>query len=189
MASLIVSVQAAGAAFQALGGVPGLASMPVGAMAKPLLGAAGAYFVCNTALIATAIALSTNQPVYRVWNQNFLWSAPSYFVGALAAAGVSIVIGGRSNYWIALFAAIALYLTYRSYKVYLGRIEDEQRHVQEVSDLHLATIEALALAIDAKDRTGKSHIRRVQVFAAGLAQGGRNAGERDSGRQDRGVAP
>ena len=35
-------------------------------------------------------------------------------------------------------------------------------------DLHLATIEALALAIDAKDRTGKSHIRRVQVFAAGL---------------------
>ena len=41
--------------------------------------------------------------------------------------------------------------------------------MQEVSDLHLATIEALALAIDAKDRTGKSHIRRVQVFAAGLA--------------------
>ncbi len=42
--------------------------------------------------------------------------------------------------------------------------------MQEVSDLHLATIEALALAIDAKDRTGKSHIRRVQVFAAGLAK-------------------
>jgi diguanylate cyclase (GGDEF)-like protein len=170
MASLVISVQAAGAAFQALGGIPGLASMPVGAMAKPLLGAAGAYFVCNTALVATAIALSTQQPVQRVWTQNFLWSAPSYFVGALAAAGVSIFIAGRSNYWIALFAAIALYLTYRSYKVYLGRIEDEQRHVQEVSDLHLATIEALALAIDAKDRSGKSHIRRVQVFAAGLAR-------------------
>ena len=89
---------------------------------------------------------------------------------AVAAAGVSIVIGGTTNYWIALLAAPPLYLTYRSYKIYLGRIEDEQRHVQEVSDLHLATIEALALAIDAKDRTGKSHIRRVQVFAAGLAQ-------------------
>ena len=106
----------------------------------------------------------------KVWNENFLWSAPSYFVGAVAAAGVSIVIGGTTNYWIALLAAPPLYLTYRSYKIYLGRIEDEQRHVQEVSDLHLATIEALALAIDAKDRTGKSHIRRVQVFAAGLAK-------------------
>ena len=83
---------------------------------------------------------------------------------------MSIVIGGTTNYWIALLAAPPLYLTYRSYKIYLGRIEDEQRHVQEVSDLHLATIEALALAIDAKDRTGKSHIRRVQVFAAGLAK-------------------
>ena len=57
MASLVISVQAAGAAFHALGGIPGLASMPLAAMAKPLLGAAGAYFLCNTALVATAIAL------------------------------------------------------------------------------------------------------------------------------------
>ena len=142
------------------------------AMAKPLVGAAGAYFVCNTALDRDRDrACRRTSRSSRVWNENFLWSAPSYFVGAVAAAGVSIVIGGdRGDYWIALLAAPPLYLTYRSYKVYLGRIEDEQRHVQEVSDLHLATIEALALAIDAKDRTGKSHIRRVQVFAAGLAQ-------------------
>ena len=46
---------------------------------------------------------------------------------------------------------------------------------QQVSDLHLATIEALALAIDAKDQTAQSHIRRVQVYAAGLARGARHA--------------
>jgi diguanylate cyclase (GGDEF)-like protein len=170
MASLVVSVQAAGAAYAAFGGIPGVRSLSLAVMAKPLLGAAGAYFLCNTALVATAIALSTRQSVVKVWNENFLWSAPSYFVGAVAAGGVSSVIGGSNNYWIALLAAPPLFLTYRSYKIYLGRIEDEQRHVREVSDLHLATIEALALAIDAKDRTGKSHIRRVQVFAAGLAR-------------------
>jgi diguanylate cyclase (GGDEF)-like protein/putative nucleotidyltransferase with HDIG domain len=54
--------------------------------------------------------------------------------------------------------------------VYLGRVQDQQRHVQQVSDLHLATVEALALAIDAKDQTAQSHIRRVQVYAAGLAR-------------------
>lgn len=171
MASLVISVQAAGEVFFRLGGTPGLASLGLTAMAKPLVGAAFGYFVANTLLVATAIALSTHQSIFRVWNENFFWSAPSYFVGALAAAGVSVVIShSSSNYWIALLAAAPLYLTYRSYKIYLGRIEDEQRHVQEVSDLHLATIEALALAIDAKDRTGKSHIRRVQVFAAGLAR-------------------
>src|SRR5262249_9423557 len=62
------------------------------------------------------------------------------------------------------------YFTYRTYKVYMGRVQDEQRHVQQVSDLHLATVEALALAIDAKDQTAQSHIRRVQVYAAGLAK-------------------
>ncbi|HEV3217049.1 MAG TPA: HD domain-containing phosphohydrolase [Vicinamibacterales bacterium] len=172
MASLVISVQAAGEIFNRFGGTPGLASLDLAQMAKPLVGAAFGYFAMNTVLVATAIALTTRQPVFRVWNENFMWSAPSYFVGALAAAGVAIVISPTtgSNYWIALLAAMPLYLTYRSYKIYLGRIEDEQRHVQEVSDLHLATIEALALAIDAKDRTGKSHIRRVQVFAAGLAR-------------------
>src|SRR4029078_13010287 len=52
----------------------------------------------------------------------------------------------------------------------IGRIEDERQHVQQTSDLHLATIEALARAIDAKDQPARSHIRRVQLFAAGLAR-------------------
>jgi diguanylate cyclase (GGDEF)-like protein/putative nucleotidyltransferase with HDIG domain len=172
MACLVVTVQAAGVVFYQLGGTPGLTPVSLVAMARPLVGAAFAYFVLNTALVASAIALSTKQSVVGVWNQNFLWSAPSYFVGALAAGGVSQILShSGSAYWLAPLGAAPLYLTYRSYKVYLGRIEDEQRHVRQVSDLHLATIEALALAIDAKDQTAQTHIRRVQAFAAALARG------------------
>src|SRR5205807_7229812 len=109
------------------------------------------------------------QSIPKVWNENFLWSAPSYVVGALAAAAAAAVID-RGGYWMASLAAAPPYLTYRTYKVYLGRVQDQQRHVAQVSDLHLATIEALALAIDAKDQTAQSHIRRVQVYAAGLAR-------------------
>ena len=69
-----------------------------------------------------------------------------------------------------MLAVAPLYLTYRTYKVYLGRIDDEQRHVREMADLHLATIEALALAIDAKDQTSQSHIRRVQLYATAVAR-------------------
>ncbi len=46
---------------------------------------------------------------------------------------------------------------------------DAARREHRLSGLHLATIEALALAIDAKDRTTGSHIRRVQTFARALA--------------------
>ena len=122
--------------------------------------------------MATAIALSTRQPIAQVWSENFQWSAPSYFVGAIVAAGLAFIIhsGGSGAYWMAALATAPLYFMYRSYKVYMGRIQDHQQHAQQVSDLHLATIEALALAIDAKDQSAQSHIRRVQVYTAGLAE-------------------
>ena len=168
MASLVLTVKAAGFVYTLLGGVTVVSGFSLFAIPKPLVGAATTYFVFNTLLIATAIGLSTRQSIARVWNENFLWSAPSYFVGAGAAAlGASVIDQG--GYWWASLVAAPLYLTYRTYKVYMGRIQDQQRHVAQVSDLHLATIEALALAIDAKDQTAQSHIRRVQVYAAGLA--------------------
>jgi diguanylate cyclase (GGDEF)-like protein/putative nucleotidyltransferase with HDIG domain len=127
------------------------------------------YFLLNTGLVATAIALSTRTKILSTWNNNFLWSAPSYFVGAGSAALAASFVA-HAGYWVAPLTFAPLYLTYRTYKVYMGRIEDEQRHVQQTSDLHLATIEALARAIDAKDQTAQMHIRRVQVYATGLAK-------------------
>ena len=169
MACLTITVQAAGLAFLNLGGTPGRLAFDL-QMAKPLVGAAVTYFLVNTLLVATAIALSTRQGIVKIWNENFLWSAPSYFVGAAAAGGVALITTySNTGYWVAPLGAAPLYLTYRTYKIYLGRIEDEQRHVQKMSDLHLATVEALALAIDAKDQTAQTHIRRVQCYAAGLA--------------------
>jgi diguanylate cyclase (GGDEF)-like protein/putative nucleotidyltransferase with HDIG domain len=169
MASLVLTVKATGLVYAALGGPAPGEPFSLSAIPRPLVGAATAYFVGNTLFIATAISLSARQPLVRVWNENFLWSAPSYFVGALAAA-LGAWVTERGGYWMASLATAPVYLTYRTYKVYLGRIQDQQRHVQQVSDLHLATIEALALAIDAKDQTAQSHIRRVQVYAAGLAR-------------------
>jgi diguanylate cyclase (GGDEF)-like protein/putative nucleotidyltransferase with HDIG domain len=170
MACLAITVQASGFAYESLGGVPGTLADTVAGIARPLVGAATMYFIFNTCLIAIAVSLATKQGFVAVWNQNFLWSAPSYFVGAGAAAIATLAVM-TSGVWLALLAAAPLYLTYRTYKVYLGRIDDERRHVEEMADLHLATIEALALAIDAKDQTAQSHIRRVQVYATSIARG------------------
>ena len=168
VASLVLTVKAAGVVYSWLGGPNAGEAFSLLTIPRPLVGAAIAYFACNTTFVATAIAVTSGQSPWRIWNENFLWSAPSYFVGAGAAAlGASLM--DRGGYWLATMLAAPIYLTYRTYKVYLGRIQDQQRHVQQVSELHLATIEALALAIDAKDQTAQSHIRRVQVYAAGVA--------------------
>jgi diguanylate cyclase (GGDEF)-like protein/putative nucleotidyltransferase with HDIG domain len=166
VASLVITVQASGLAFHFLGGTG--SGMAFAALARPLVGAATVYFVLNTGLVATAIALSTGAPIFSTWHNNFLWSAPSYFVGAGSAALAASFVT-HAGYWVAPFTFAPLYLTYRTYKVYMGRIDDQQRHVLQTSDLHLATIEALARAIDAKDQTTQVHIRRVQVYATGLA--------------------
>jgi diguanylate cyclase (GGDEF)-like protein/putative nucleotidyltransferase with HDIG domain len=165
MASLIITVQAAGLAFNLLRSPEADA---ITAVAKPLVGAAFTYFLVNTALVATAIALVAQGNVVSTWHKNFLWSAPSYFVGATTAAMAAWAVHNL-GLWVAPLTFAPIYLTYHTYKVYMSRIE-VQRHVQETSNLHLATIEALAGAIDAKDQMTNSHILRVQIYATGLAE-------------------
>ncbi|PYQ96199.1 MAG: hypothetical protein DMF97_15740, partial [Acidobacteria bacterium] len=167
IASLVITIQSAGLVFAALGGTR--VDMSLAAIARPLIGAATAAFLVNTGLVAMAIALSTHARVTTVWHENFWWIAPSYFVGA-ATSALAVTFVSHAGYWIAPITFAPLYLTYRTYNVYLGRMEDKQRHVQQTSDLHLSTIEALARAIDAKDQTAHTHIRRVQVFATRLAE-------------------
>jgi diguanylate cyclase (GGDEF)-like protein/putative nucleotidyltransferase with HDIG domain len=58
----------------------------------------------------------------------------------------------------------------KAYRFHMKRMDDKQRQVQELADLHLATIEALALAIDAKDQTSQTHLRRVQLYSTAVAR-------------------
>jgi hypothetical protein len=98
-----------------------------------------------------------------------LWTSPQYLVGGGVAAATHFL----STYWgwpALLMAAPPLYLVYRSYTLYLGRIEEQQKHILEMSQLHLRTIETLALAIDAKDDTTAAHLRRVQIYASEIGK-------------------
>src|SRR5262249_21340204 len=108
IASLIITVQAAGLAANLLGGANPLT--PMSALARPLVGAATVYFLLNTGLVAAAIALSTEEPLVATWQNNFLWSAPSYFVGAGAAAVASALLE-RAGYWTVPLMYAPLYLT------------------------------------------------------------------------------
>ena len=98
-----------------------------------------------------------------------LYAVRMYAGGALAATCVAVAasILSASAAWLALPAAVAVYLAFRACR---SGIERERAKAQQLSELHLATIEALALAIDAKDQTQPHHIQRVQAYATGLAR-------------------
>jgi diguanylate cyclase (GGDEF)-like protein/putative nucleotidyltransferase with HDIG domain len=52
----------------------------------------------------------------------------------------------------------------------VGQLEREKEYAEEMAALHLRTIEALALAIETKDHTTGTHLRRVQVYANEIAK-------------------
>jgi len=61
-------------------------------------------------------------------------------------------------------------LSYAAYKAVVNRIEDADHHVREVEGLYRATVETLAIAVDAKDQVTHGHIRRVQRHTIAVAR-------------------
>src|SRR5438105_12441754 len=85
-------------------------------------------------------------------------------------AGLVTYFNRMVEWQTSLLVLPAVYLIYRSYRLYLGKLENEKKHVEEMANLHLRTIEALALAIEAKDHTTHDHLQRVRVYAIEVAK-------------------
>ncbi len=126
-------------------------------------------FLLNTAPVALLMNLADEGPFVAAWRECFFWSLPYYLGGAAIAQGASLL--NRYVGWqTVLLTGPVVYLIYRSYGLYLARLENEKMHAEEVSSLHLRTIEALALAIEAKDQTTHGHLQRVQIYATELGK-------------------
>src|SRR5439155_25289343 len=119
------------------------------ALARPLVGAMAAYFFVNTGLVAGAIALSSGQSFFGVWRHDFLWSGVNFMVASSAGAVAAVAIRGGDQ-WKALLMCAPVYLTYRTYELFVKRLEDQARFVAETQRLHQETVEALLMAREAE---------------------------------------
>lgn len=54
-----------------------------------------------------------------------------------------------------------------AYRIHVRSLEQQTKKITEASRAHLATVEALATAIDARDQVGVGHVRRTQIYAVG----------------------
>ncbi len=141
-----------------------------------LMMAALVFFLANTLPISVVIALTENKSSRKVWKECYFWSFPYYLVGA-AAVGLVGIINQRAGWQTSLLVLPVIYWVYRSYRLYLGRLEAEKervevekRHVEQIASLNMRTIEALALAIEAKDHTTHTHLQRVRTYAVEIAK-------------------
>jgi putative nucleotidyltransferase with HDIG domain len=140
-----------------------------GAVPVALLAAGITHFVCNTIAMSIIIGLTEEKSIRKVWIEIYLWTFPYYMVGA-AIAGFVGFVSGQVGWQASLLVLPPIYLMYRSSQLYLGKLQAEKIHAQKVSNLHLRTIEALALAIEAKDQTTGEHLQRVRIYAMELGR-------------------
>ena len=164
LGSMAITVVASGAVYHA--------SLLTQSRLEPalrLVVTATVFFLMNTFPVAGAIALTERRTLRSVWRECYIWSFPYYLLGAVVV-GVASSLNRHFGWQTALLAIPVVYLIYRSYYLYLGRMEDEKKHAEEMAALHLRTIEALALAIEAKDHTTHDHLQRVQVYAIEVAK-------------------
>ena len=132
VAAEILTMAATGAAYRALGG--GHGSFDVASLMKPLFGAIATYFFCNTSLVAVAIGLSTRRSPLAVWRDDFLWSATSFVVAGSAGAMAAVVVD-RGEHWKALLMLAPVYLAYQTYRLFIARLEDQKRHLDQMTQL------------------------------------------------------
>ncbi len=164
--TLALSVAAAGALYDA---VSALLPQVAWAAGAALVVAATAYFLLNTSLISGVMSTSSGDRIRETWERDYLWSAPSYYIGAALGLLVVEAMKGDRIWWAAVLVVPA-YLTFRSYRIYTERLAQEQRQVRQMSDVQMAIVEALATAIEAKDGTSSLQTERIRTYSEGLAQ-------------------
>jgi diguanylate cyclase (GGDEF)-like protein/putative nucleotidyltransferase with HDIG domain len=127
------------------------------------------HYMLNSGIVSIVTAIRSGKEFIKTWKDSFLWTSISYFAGAAAACLIVKLISVIS-FFAFIIAVPIVTITYFTYKVYLDKVDSSNRHAEQMADLHLRTIEALAIAIDAKDEVTHDHVHRVQIYATGLAR-------------------
>jgi diguanylate cyclase (GGDEF)-like protein/putative nucleotidyltransferase with HDIG domain len=94
-----------------------------------------------------------------------------YLAGQMIAAAAAIVMFAVFRHFGSAFGLVVvplIVLGHVAYQIHLRRLEQKTREIADASRVHLATVEALATAIDARDQVGLGHVRRTQIYAIGI---------------------
>lgn len=129
------------------------------------------FFLLNSWIVTFAVALDQRLAPVQLWWTNFKELSVNFAAGASIAAFLFNFNPTSSSFSYGFLLVIVplLFIIYLTYSRFTKRIEDERQKNLELSRVFLSTVEALALAIDAKDQVTHGHIRRVQRFTMALA--------------------
>ncbi len=140
-----------------------------GWLAAAAVGMAAVHYLSAELLNFIFLKLEDDSPAILFRKDTLLSSLAKYAVGTLAALILYLAFLEFGLY----FGLVVLPLTvfgHLAYRLHVNRFEQKTKEISEASGIYLATVEALATAIDARDQVGMGHVRRTQVYAVGIGE-------------------
>jgi putative nucleotidyltransferase with HDIG domain len=132
------------------------------------------YFLINSMLVAGAIALTLPSPMgpAKMFTTTW-WGLKEGILTYLAGASIAALLASEqdgdiiSRIFVLMPLMAMLYLTYRNAA---RQVDEMQSRLDAIEKVHMSTIAAFAMAIDAKDQVTHGHIRRVQQYTMEVAR-------------------
>ena len=124
-------------------------------------------YLTNSILVAVKAVFTTDEPFWKFWSRNFLWTSITYVAGASAAGIIARFIGHIGFFaFSATVPIIAIvYFTYWTYMKNVegaaAQAEQARQHVDELNR-HLAEQERISKAL----RETEEHFRNAFDYAA-----------------------
>ena len=132
-------------------------------------------FGVSTGLVAAAVGLDARKSPVAIWKEHFLGLWLTH-LGATFASMLMLVLshdwqgGSMQPLEVLLLITPLPVILYVTFMHAVGRTQDQIEHLGGMNRVYVATIEALAQTIDAKDQVTHDHIRRVQDNSVRLAR-------------------
>jgi len=136
------------------------------AVTVALLPATAVHVLVNVGLLSGLFSLRGKVNFFRAWKDNLSWAAP---IALPTSAVASLAYLALQYNWLVMVIIgapilIAINFGHRQYR------NNMHQRIELLEKAHRETIEALAVAINAKDEVTHEHVLRVQIYAAGVAR-------------------
>ena len=153
--------------------------------------AALGYFVVNTSLTATVIAISESRAFVEVWRTNYAWMPVNFLATAAQGAALALASQALGVFGVLVFT-LPLGVAWYSFRLYMSKsseVRARNAELQSVNDRlkrtndrleesHLSVIGALIGALEAKENARAAQAAQTMTLAVAVAERlGRSADE------------
>ena len=155
---------------------PTASGIPLSVLLVPICILAVLQYLLSTVAMTAFLSIDSGTKHVFPSKESLVWTSITEVAGASSAVLFysALFYGGWPFIFLGLLMTGLIHLLYRFNENRLSEVrqadDEKHEHLRKMADIHMNTIESLAIAIDAKDQTTHGHVRRTQIYASEMGK-------------------